>query len=74
MMTRTRRRTARLITAVALVVPALLGSVATSGPVDTAEPDDATSTYTDAEASPYPGASPYTVSEDNDCMRSAGSL
>ena len=30
-MTRTRRRTARLITAVALVVPALLGSVATSG-------------------------------------------
>jgi cell wall-associated NlpC family hydrolase len=31
MMTRTRRRTARLITAVALVVPALLGSVATSG-------------------------------------------
>ena len=30
-MTRTRRRTARLITAVALAVPALLGSVATSG-------------------------------------------
>src|ERR1044071_9295791 len=30
MMTRTRRRTARLITAAALVVPALLGSIATS--------------------------------------------
>jgi cell wall-associated NlpC family hydrolase len=30
MMTRTRRRTARLITAVAFVVPALLGSIATS--------------------------------------------
>ena len=31
MMTRTRRRTARLITAVAFVVPALLGSIASSG-------------------------------------------